>query len=114
MPEGWIKGRKVKKEWKRCKRCSTVITHTGKMCERCRYKQSDTNHIPNKYHSLKGFIKQTLKIDNPTWDHYFIIRKIIKNKIAKGMSPNELKNYYNISYTEFGMFLKKTLNLELG
>lgn len=70
--------------------------------------------VPKKFHSLIKFSKLVLtKSSDITYNDVSLVKNIIQEKLNNGMSPNEIKKFYNIDYSDFGMFLKKSLGLQL-
>ena len=63
------------------------------------------NIVPKKFHSLIKFTKLVLSKDTDiSYDDVSIVTNIIKDKIDSGMTPKDIQNFYNIEYTDFGMF----------
>jgi len=70
--------------------------------------------VPKKFHSLIKFSKLVLtKSSDITYDDVSLVKHIIQEKLNNGMSPKDIQKFYNIEYSDFGMFLKKSLGLEL-
>ena len=73
-----------------------------------------TNLVPKKYHSLIKFTKLLLSKDNNiTYNDVSLVKHIIQEKLDSGMSPKDIQQLYNLKYTDFGMFIKKTLGLKI-
>ena len=72
------------------------------------------NLVPKKYHSLIKFTKLILNTDRDvSYNDISLVKDIIQNKLDSGMSPKDIQNFYNLKYSDFGMFLKKSLGLTL-
>ena len=74
-----------------------------------------TATIPKRYHALIRIAQIVLK--KPTCDitesDVTELTRIMQNHIQSGMSPKDIQQLYDITYTDFGMFLKKCLKLKL-
>ena len=71
-------------------------------------------YIPKNKHAVIKVCKKILNIDDDiTVDHVDQLRVIMINHLNCGMSPADIKNHYLIEYSDFGMFLKKSLGIKL-
>ena len=71
------------------------------------------NLIPKSNHAKIKFSKMILQKENITFEDFDLVKQIIKNHISEGLSPSDIKNYYNINYTNFSTFIKETLGISL-
>lgn len=70
--------------------------------------------VPKNKHAIIRITKLVLAIDTEiTEDDVSQVKMIFQNHLDSGMSPNDIKKQYSIEYSDFGMFLKKCLNLTL-
>lgn len=70
--------------------------------------------VPRKYHGLIKFTKLVLKTDSEiSYNDVSLVKDIIQQKIDSGLSPKDIQNFYNLKYSDFGMFLKKSLGVNL-
>lgn len=71
--------------------------------------------IPKRFHSLIKFSQIVLDKPNSTITESEIdaVKNKMKDLLNSGLSPKDIQRLYNIEYTDFGMFLKKCLKLEL-
>ena len=70
--------------------------------------------IPKSYHAIIKISKLILNTDEIiTESHVNDIKIIIQNHLNSGMSPNDIKKYYSLEYTDFGMFIKKCLGIKI-
>lgn len=72
------------------------------------------NLISKNKHALIRIAKIVLDVKHDvTQNDVDTLKLIMQNHLDSGMSPADIKKFYNIEYTDFGMFLKKCLNLQL-
>lgn len=70
--------------------------------------------VEKRKHGLIKITKKILNIDtNITYDHVNILKNKIQNMLNDGYTPNEIKEKYSIKYSDFGMFIKKSLNITI-
>lgn len=74
-----------------------------------------SNLLSKTKHSLIKFCKLVLqKDDDITTDDFCQVRLIIENQLfVDNLSPSEIKSKYQIDYTDFGMYIKKSLGIKL-
>ena len=72
------------------------------------------NLVPKNKHALIRISKIILNTDDCiTERHVDEVRAIIKSHLDSGMSPANIKEHYNINYTDFGMFIKNCLGMKI-
>lgn len=70
--------------------------------------------IDNRRHALISFCRLILHTEDViTEEHVCQVREIIQSRLDSGLSPKDIKNIYNLNYTDFGMFIKKCLGLRI-
>lgn len=70
--------------------------------------------VPKNKHALIRICKIVLAIDSEvTEDDVARVKTIFQQHLDSGMSPADIKKHYSIEYSDFGMFIKKCLNLSL-
>lgn len=70
--------------------------------------------VEKRKHGLIKITKKILNIDaDITYDHVNILKNKIQNMLNNGYTPKEIKEKYSIKYSDFGMFIKKSLNLTI-
>lgn len=73
-----------------------------------------SNLVSKKKHAVIKLCKQILKIDVDIYEHHVDqLKSIIQHHIDNGLSPTDIKKHYDIEYTDFGMFIKKCLNMQI-
>lgn len=74
-----------------------------------------SNLVPKTKHSLIKFCKIVLhKQDDISYDDVCQVKQIIENYLfVENLSPTDIKNKYQLQYTDFGMFLKRSLEIKL-
>jgi hypothetical protein len=72
--------------------------------------------VPKKKHALIKLCVNVLNLKSNilvTEEHVSKVRAIFQEHLKSGMSPSDIKKEYGIEYSDFGMFLKKCLNMKL-
>lgn len=70
--------------------------------------------VPKNKHAIIRICKLVLSIDTEVTENDVTkVKDIFQNHLDSGMSPNDIKKHYSVEYSDFGMFLKKCLNLNL-
>ena len=72
--------------------------------------------ISKSKHSIIRICRLVLSLSNETIIteiHFFQLKKIMQTFLDEGLSPREIKEKFDINYSDFGMFLKKCLGLQL-
>jgi len=70
--------------------------------------------IKNSKHALIKICKKILNTDDViTESHVNLLKNKLNEHLNSGMSPTDIKNLYDIEYTDFGMFLKKCVGISL-
>lgn len=73
-----------------------------------------TKLVSKKRHAVIRVCKLILNIvDDVNEDHLVQLTQTIQRHLDSGLSPNDIKNLYQVEYTDFGMFIKKCLKLSL-
>lgn len=73
-------------------------------------------YVPLNKHACIKFCRSFLKKEDDyliTFEDYYEVKNSLQNLIDSGMSPNDIKNKFNLTYTDFGMFLKKSFGVVL-
>lgn len=70
--------------------------------------------IPKTKHAIIRICKLVLQTERDiTLDDFNIVQQIFQDHLAAGMSPSDIKGHYNIIYSDFGMFLKRSFHISL-
>lgn len=70
--------------------------------------------VSKKKHAIIRISKLVLNLaSDVSEEHVNQVKEIFQNHIKDGMSPNDIKKYYGIEYSDFGMFIKKCLGLSI-
>lgn len=69
--------------------------------------------INKRFHALIRMIQLVLNVENPTFHDKQCLKEKFEEMLSSGMSPTDIKNHYKIQYSDFGMFLKKSLDINL-
>lgn len=72
--------------------------------------------IPKSKHSVIKITKLILNLESNhqvTSHDVETVKCIINKLLSDGLSPKQIKDKYSIDYTDFGMFIKKCLGLEI-
>lgn len=69
--------------------------------------------IPKNKHAIIKLCKKILTVQGDvTESHLEQLRSMIHSHLESGMSPAEIRDHYHLNYTDFGMFIKKCLELK--
>lgn len=72
------------------------------------------NIIPSNKHAIIRLCKHILNIDSIiTETHVMELKTVIQDHLNLGMSPSDIAKHYQLTYSDFGMFIKKCLNIQL-
>lgn len=70
--------------------------------------------VPKEKHSIIRICKIVLKINRDiNFDDVCLLKTKIQEHLDSGMSPADIKKFYSIKYTDFGMFIKKCLGMKI-
>ena len=73
--------------------------------------------IPKNRHALIKFSRLVLSLPDKvevTYDHATKVKSVLLHHLNEHkMSPRDIQNYYGVNYTDFGMFLKRTFDIQL-
>lgn len=72
------------------------------------------NIVPKKFHALTRITKHVLNLTSDvTFNDVSKLKLIIEDHLNNGLSPKDIQKLYNIEYSDFGMFIKSSLNIKL-
>lgn len=70
--------------------------------------------LPTKKHAVIKLCKHILKINGDiTEENFSELKQLITEHLKSGMSPADIKRHYGLSYSDFGMFIKRCLKIKL-
>jgi len=120
IPIGWKKGRKInfEIEYAQCKECNESYVKNSKslFCSKeCRNNfQSKNSQKTGKKIKHDSIVRVCVKVLNKEGYHFDELKEKIIQHLSEGLNPRQIRDLYEIDYTDFGMFIKKSLNITLN